>query len=466
MSRSCRSYLLWFAQEHTEFRFAEIKSLLSLFKIEMRFIKQPKDIEPYWLVEFNSENDVKLLASRSVSLKNCMELWAHGKTVSELHRKMKEYPMHLIKHYFEPSKSFKIEVETFCKHVSQQEKVSKIEAFSYLPMCGRVDLKQPDVKMQYIEYYGIEANNPPEEPYDVFFGRWVTSGLRQLIKKLSLKTRKFIGNTSMDPQLSLLMANQAKITEGDIVLDPFVGSGSLLVAAAQFGGYVLGTDIDYLMLHGRTRPTRIKQTIREKDESVKANMEQYDLSHRYLDVLVNDFSASFWRNDFKFDAIITDPPYGIREATEKIGTLKKNYKVKEEHLPTHIPAKIDYGISNIYGDLLLFAAKHLKIGGCVVCWFPVFREDYNEKCLPSHPCFTLTANSEQGLSKVTSRRLLTFEKIREPTVEEMQQYTCNISDFREKYYEAREESRTERRLRESKIRQDNREKHELSKSLT
>lgn len=35
--------------------------------------------------------------------------------------------------------------------------------------------------------------------------------------------------------------------------------GSLLVAAAKFGGHVIGTDIDFLMLHGRTRPTR-KQT--------------------------------------------------------------------------------------------------------------------------------------------------------------------------------------------------------------
>lgn len=65
----------------------------------------------------------------------------------------------------------------------------------------------------------------------------------------------------MDAQLSLLMANQAKVKDGDVVLDPFVGTGSLLVAAAQFGGYVLGTDIDYLMLHGRTRPSRISQQV-------------------------------------------------------------------------------------------------------------------------------------------------------------------------------------------------------------
>lgn len=66
----------------------------------------------------------------------------------------------------------------------------------------------------------------------------------------------------MDPQLSLIMANQAQVQKGDVVLDPFVGTGSLLVAASHFGGYTLGTDIDFLMLHGRTRPSRISQKVR------------------------------------------------------------------------------------------------------------------------------------------------------------------------------------------------------------
>ena len=40
----------------------------------------------------------------------------------------------------------------------------------------------------------------------------------------------------MDAQLAIIMANQAQVKLGDMVLDPFVGSGSLLVAAAHFGG--------------------------------------------------------------------------------------------------------------------------------------------------------------------------------------------------------------------------------------
>lgn len=79
----------------------------------------------------------------------------------------------------------------------------------------------------------------------------MADGKRGIVHDLSLKTRKFIGNTSMEATLSLLMANQAMVKSGDLVFDPFVGTGSLLVAAAKFGGYVMGTDIDYLMLHGK-----------------------------------------------------------------------------------------------------------------------------------------------------------------------------------------------------------------------
>lgn len=68
----------------------------------------------------------------------------------------------------------------------------------------------------------------------------------------------------MDPTLSMIMANQAQVNKGDLVFDPFVGTGSLLIASSIFGGYTLGTDIDFLMLHGRTRPSRISQKVNIK----------------------------------------------------------------------------------------------------------------------------------------------------------------------------------------------------------
>lgn len=55
----------------------------------------------------------------------------------------------------------------------------------------------------------------------------MSGGQRNKITDLSLKKRKFIGNTSMDPQLSIIMANLAKVSNGDLILDPFVGSGKI-----------------------------------------------------------------------------------------------------------------------------------------------------------------------------------------------------------------------------------------------
>lgn len=134
----------------------------------------------------------------------------------------------------------------------------------------------------------------------------LANGQRHLIKEMSLKTRKFIGNTSMDAQLSLLMANQALIKTNDLVFDPFVGTGSLLVSAAKFGAYVLGSDIDFMMLHARARPSRITQKVREKDESIRANLKQYNCAQYYMDVVVADFSNPLWSNRLKLDSIITD----------------------------------------------------------------------------------------------------------------------------------------------------------------
>ncbi|XP_046834823.1 tRNA (guanine(10)-N2)-methyltransferase homolog isoform X1 [Vespa crabro] len=454
-----KKYLFWFAHEHINFRLPEMESIFYMFDIKLPSISN-RD-QPYWIVDISSEKIVHKIASRAVSLRFCLELWANGKNNEELHNNLKTYPIEQIKLYADKEKSFKIIVETFCKHFSQGEKIQKIESFSYLPLQGPVKLKNPDTTLYYIEFYGLDPNEIPDKPYELFFGRWIADGQRDLIQKFSLKRRKFIGNTSMDPQLSLIMANQAQIKTGDIVLDPFVGTGSLLVAASHFGGYTLGTDIDFLMLHGRTRPTRIKQKIREKDENVAANMEQYGRSSYYIDVIISDFSYPLWKSDMFIDAIITDPPYGIRESTERIGTMKANPVIEEHQVSTHIPSKVEYGLPQIYKDLLNFAAKHLKITGRLVCWYPIFRDQYSSDQLPIHPCLRLIANSEQVLSNYTSRILLTYEKVKEPQETDDINSIC-LTDFREKYFALREETRKERRMKKATERAKKKEDWEKS----
>ena len=124
-----------------------------------------------------------------------------------------------------------------------------------------------------------------------------------LFCRLSLKKRLFIGNTTMDPQLSLLMANLSQVQNDHLILDPFVGTGSILLACAQFGGQVCGSDIDFLMVHARTKPSRVGQKKRIKGESFKGNFQQYQLSSKLIDVIVADASNSPWNSKLKFDAI-------------------------------------------------------------------------------------------------------------------------------------------------------------------
>lgn len=265
---------------------------------------------PYWFIGLPNEATAKLLASRSVSLRCVLELWSHSDNESTFHTHLNRFcDENKSLPFFD--QSFRIHVETYNRHFTQREKVDKIETFTYLPVRGAVNLRTPETVWWYIEFYGLDPNDVPDQPAATIFGRWLSDGRRSLIHDISLKTRKFIGNTSMDPQLSLLMANQALVKQGHLVYDPFVGTGSLLVAAAKFGAFVVGSDIDYLMLHARTRPSRITQKTREKDESIRTNLRQYNCEHLYVDILVSDFSKTIWRGNIRFDSIITDRKFSV-----------------------------------------------------------------------------------------------------------------------------------------------------------
>lgn len=389
-------------------------------------------------MSFPNEEAVRLVMSRSVLIRTACELWAASTTIDGLHQKMKGLNSELIKAHFGAEKSFKIMVEAFNKTLTQPEKVDKIESFSYLPIEGPISLKNPEVTYYYYEYWGLDPGRLPLQPLNYFFGRWICESQRQYVSKYSLKERHFIGNTSMDPHLSMIMANMAQIQDGHLILDPFVGSGSLLISAAHFGGYVLGAEIDWLVLHGKSKPTRANQRQRQPDEHIKKNMKQYRLSHRYIDVALCDASTPVWKPQCRFDAIITDPPYGIRESTNRVGAKPNKTTPIPDHIPEghHFPTKMQYALGDIYKDLLNFAANHLTLHGRLVFWIPIVRSEYNVENLPKHPCLRLMFNSEQGLTANTSRRLITMEKVMEPD-----QAVCESAfadqlhnTFREKYF--------------------------------
>ena len=65
-----------------------------------------------------------------------------------------------------------------------------------------------------------------------------------------MKKRTYIGTTSMDSALSLIIANMAKSLPGKLVIDPFTGTGSLLLTCCHFGCVAMGGDLDPRVLRG------------------------------------------------------------------------------------------------------------------------------------------------------------------------------------------------------------------------
>ena len=64
----------------------------------------------------------------------------------------------------------------------------------------------------------------------------------------------------------------------------------------------------------------------------------------------------------------------IREPTTKVGAKREDAAaIPEELAAWHIPQKVEYGVREIYVDLLNFSARHLVPGGRLAFWLPVNR---------------------------------------------------------------------------------------------
>ena len=440
-------FLVHFADELLSFRWPEIDALTSLYGLSI--VWREKTLKPFAVAESASESAIRTLCSRSVLIMSTHELWcdSNATTASSINTNTKQLlfdrmsESSLISDPVYRDSSFRVTVHTFNRKTCLKEKIDRIEALSpYLPFNGPVDLSTPSNEFVYMEYYAREyrAGKSEEEPTELYFGRFLCqSSIRYSVHKFSLKDRKFISNTSMDPKLCFLMCNIGKVDQHHVVLDPFVGSGSILVAAAASGAAaVFGSDIDYKLVHGLSRPTRPFVLKRSPGENLLGNLNQYNLSSAYGDVVLADASRPVFWPSFHFDAILCDPPYGIREASERVGRRRKGShgddeeieeKIPEHLLDKHFPAKTRYNLRDIIQDLLNFASQSLAPGARLVFWMPVLRNnrqpngssnggdgvnlcDNQNFEVPHHPNLEHICTCEQSLTRQVSRVLICLEK--------------------------------------------------------
>lgn len=396
------TFVINFAHDYLAFRWPEVDSIKSIFNLNIAF--PDRSFLPFVVCQAENEQQIKDLCSRCVLIKSAYELWHEDTNIDSLVSHLCQSP--LVKRY--AGKSFKVIVEAFNKTIKAKYKVDQIEKMIFLDELGDVNLVTPEVTLSLLEYYGLDQINVPEEPLALYFGRKICDSHRVNIHKFNLAHRKFISNTSMDPTLAILVANIAKVKPNDLVYDPFVGSGSLLVAAADFGAYVMGSDIDYKLLMGMSRPSRPNVKKRGPDETIRDNLFQYGLHDKYIDILLADASKSVIRPCGQFDSIICDPPYGIRESSVKVGSKKSDPTVPEECIGIHFPAKIQYNLADVIVDLLDYAATALVPGGRLVYWQPLMNDMQMQA--PQHSAFDLVCICRQNLTRNTARVLICLER--------------------------------------------------------
>lgn len=197
-----------------------------------------------------------------------------------------------------------------------------------------------------------------------------------------------------------------------LALDPFSGTGAILLTMAHFGSCVVGNDIDIRVLKGwriayqknKTECRRLN-AIRKCDKDSKdiyLNFYQYGL--RRPEIVVADNTRSPWRTVSSspstvgpvvagvaavqektpspeqedpaksitpggwLDCIVTDPPYGIRAASKRV---KDDGQREVYDRSNYIPAKDEYVGDAVLVDLLQFAAEALVDGGRLTFLLPI-----------------------------------------------------------------------------------------------
>ena len=114
--------------------------------------------------------------------------------------------------------------------------------------------------------------------------------------------RPFFYPGSMSPKLARCMVNLSRTKKGELLLDPFCGTGGILLEGGMIGAKLIGCDINWNMKNGTLINLKHCSNF-DYCEIEESDYEVYNIDVRELKLYK------------KVDAVVTDPPYGISTST-------------------------------------------------------------------------------------------------------------------------------------------------------
>lgn len=398
--------------------------------------------EVYAYINLASEDEAKALGSRCLLIRAILLPLGHGACREECAASVtKDNVETVCAPLFSPSKpSYRVIVEVFGRSLSMEEQVERVHAFSFVHVKfpGPVRLRNPDHELWVMEDAfppsGHGYKTTRSAPRQVLFGRLVVKGAASLGSSFTLKKRAYIGPTSMDAELAFVMANFGGVRPGSFVMDPFAGTGGVLVPCAKFQAHTVAADISITALKGK------------QDKGIESNFSQYAL-HAPVGILRCDaFHNAFRaREGGWFDAVITDPPYGVKEGAKAF----REESVDSRIMDMHFQGTERVRVHDLLDVLLDFAATMLIPGGRLVYWLAT-TPDSCESDVPTHPMLEIVYNCEQPLTTRMSRRLIVMTRRISPAPVDAENETRNRNfDLAAKilHQPERDESRLKSRAR-------------------
>ena len=220
-------YLCYFLHRHLDFRREELQALADMAgcgaDIKWREPHGGVDHSPFWRVYIPTEELAVEVCRRSVLTRALIEVWGEGDTQEELNAAVKAFPDERKDPYIAEGTTFKVCVEDFGKTEHGTEKnpwshvVARIDALKpVLQFRGRARMKGPQHLFWSVEsaaaddLKGVPSDIPPRR----YFGRVVAVGDRSPLSKYDLKKRRYLGPTSMDVEMGLVMCNMIQARPG------------------------------------------------------------------------------------------------------------------------------------------------------------------------------------------------------------------------------------------------------------
>jgi tRNA (guanine10-N2)-dimethyltransferase len=152
--------------------------------------------------------------------------------------------------------------------------------------CDRdVALENPDIEIR-----GLITDSK------VYVGSKIAEINRSRFEERKVQNRPFFSPISLHPKLACALVNLSSIKKDGILLDPFCGTGGLLIEAGLIGAKVIGSDIEDKMIDG------CKKTL----DFYK--IKDYELYHSDIGDIDKKIN--------KVDAVVTDLPYGKSTTTK------------------------------------------------------------------------------------------------------------------------------------------------------